>query len=265
MDLATLGGLVGGFVLLLAALLLAGSHGSGHGVSLGQFVDPPAAIMVFGGGLCVVLISVPLKVFLGLPKILMKLFFNRAEDLPGLIEELVRLAEIARKDGLLALEARVPEVSHSTIALGIQMAVDGTRPEVIEDIFRTEMQAEEGRHHVGKKMLELMGRCGPAFGMIATLLGLILMLGNLDDPDSIGPTMAMALVGTLYGAAIANMVCTPCAEKLGYLSRQELLAKEVVLKGILGIQAGENPRVIEQKLNTYLPPRLRAGAHEEAA
>jgi chemotaxis protein MotA len=195
----------------------------------------------------------------------MKLFFNRAEDLPGLIEELVRLAEIARKDGLLALEARVPEVSHATIALGIQMAVDGTRPEVIEDIFRTEMQAEEGRHHVGKKMLELMGRCGPAFGMIATLLGLILMLGNLDDPDSIGPTMAMALVGTLYGAAIANMVCTPCAEKLGYLSRQELLAKEVVLKGILGIQAGENPRVIEQKLNTYLPPRLRAGAHEEAA
>jgi len=265
MDIATLGGIVGGFVLMLAALLIAGSHGGGHGVSLGQFVDPPAAIMVLGGGLCVVMTSVPLKVFLGLPKILMKLFFNKGEDFPGLIEELVGLAEVARKDGLLALEAKVQDISNHTIVLGIQMAVDGTRPEVIEDIFRTEIHAEEQRHHIGKKMLELMGKCGPAFGMIATLLGLILMLGNLDDPDSIGPTMAMALVGTLYGAAMANMICTPCAEKLGYLSRQEMLSKEIILKGILGIQAGENPRVIEQKLNTYLPPRLRAGSHEEAA
>jgi chemotaxis protein MotA len=145
------------------------------------------------------------------------------------------------------------------------MAVDGTRPEVIEDIFRTEMMAEEARHHVGKRMFELMGRCGPAFGMIATLLGLILMLGNLDDPDSIGPTMAMALVGTLYGAAMANMICMPCAEKLAFYSRQEMLGKEIVLKGILGIQAGENPRVIEQKLSTYLPPKLRKGSHEKAA
>ncbi len=265
MDIATLGGIVGGFVLMLAALILAGNHGGGHGVSLGQFVDPPAAIMVVGGGLCVVLTSVPLKIFLGLPKILLKLFLNRGEDFPALIEELVGLAETARKDGLLALEAKVPDISNHTIVLGIQMAVDGTRPEVIEDIFRTEMHAEEGRHHVGKKMLDLMGRCGPAFGMIATLLGLILMLGNLDDPASIGPNMAMALVGTLYGAAMANMICTPCAEKLAYLSRQEMLAKEIVLKGILGIQAGENPRVIEQKLNTYLPPKLCAGAHEEAA
>jgi chemotaxis protein MotA len=265
MDIATLGGIIGGLVLMLAALIIAGGHGGGNGISLGQFVDPPAAILVVGGGLCVVLTSVPLKIFLGLPKILMKLLLNKSEDLPGLIEELVGLAEIARKDGLLALEARVQEFSNPTIVLGIQMAVDGTRPEVIEDIFRTEMHAEEGRHQVGKKMLELMGKCGPAFGMIATLLGLILMLGNLDDPGSIGPNMAMALVGTLYGAAMANMICTPCAEKLAYLSRQELLSKEIVLKGILGIQAGENPRVIEQKLNTYLPPKLRAGSHEEAA
>ena len=263
MDIATLGGIIGGFLLMLAALVMAGSHGSG-GLSLGQFIDPPAAIMVLGGGLCVVLTSVPLKIFLSLPKILTKLLFNQGEDFPGLIEELVRLAEVARRDGLLALEARVADISNHTIVMGIQMAVDGTRPEVIEDIFRTEIHAEEQRHHVGKKMLELMGRCGPAFGMIATLLGLILMLGNLDDPKTIGPTMAMALVGTLYGAAMANMICMPCAEKLGYLSRQEILAKEIVLKGILGIQAGENPRVIEQKLNTYLPPRLRAGSQEAA-
>ncbi len=262
MDIATVAGIAGGFILMIIALFIAGSHGGG--VSLGQFVDPPAAIMVIGGGLCVVMTSVPLKVFLGLPKIIMKLLFNKAEDLPALIEVLVRLAEAARKDGLLALESKVADIKNHSIVLGIQMAVDGTRPEVIEDIFRTEMAAEEARHHTGKKMFELMGKCGPAFGMIATLLGLILMLGNLDDPDSIGPTMAMALVGTLYGAAMANMLCTPCAEKLHYYSQQEILGKELVLKGILGIQAGENPRVIEQKLFTYLPPKLRAGAHEAA-
>ena len=264
MDIATLLGIAGGFSLMFAALVMAGSHG-GHGVSLGQFVDPPAALMVLGGGLCVVMTSVPLKVFLSLPKIAMKLLRNKAEDLVALIDELVALAEIARRDGLLALESKVAGINNHAIVLGIQMAVDGTRAEVIEDIFRTEMRAEEARHHMGKKMLELMGKCGPAFGMIATLLGLILMLGNLDDPDSIGPTMAMALVGTLYGAAMANMICIPCAEKLGHLSRQESLAKELILKGILGIQAGENPRVIEQKLYTYLPPKLRSGSHEEAA
>lgn len=264
MDIATIAGIVGGFILMLIALILAGSHGGG-GVSLGQFVDPPAAIMVVGGGLCVVMTSVPLKTFLGIPKLLMKLLFPKTEDLSALIDEIVALAEVARKDGLLALESKVSQISNHTIILGIQMAVDGTRPEVIEDIFKTEMAAEEGRHHVGKKMFELMGKCGPAFGMIATLLGLILMLGNLDDPDSIGPTMAMALVGTLYGAAMANMICTPCAEKLAYYSRQEILAKEIVLKGILGIQAGENPRIIEQKLSTYLPPKMRKDAHEAAA
>ena len=263
MDIATVGGIVGGFVLMLAALVMAGSHGGG--ISLGQFVDPPAAIMVLGGGLCVVMTSVPLKVFLSLPKIILKLMFNRPDDLPGLVEELVSLAEIARKEGLLALEARIPEIRNHSIILGLQMAVDGTRPEVIEDIFHTEIEAEEARHHVGKKMFELMGKCGPAFGMIATLLGLILMLGNLDDPTTIGPTMAMALVGTLYGAAMANMICTPCAEKLGYLSRQEGLGKQIVLKGIMGIQAGENPRVIEQKLNTFLPPKMRVGEQKEAA
>jgi chemotaxis protein MotA len=263
MDIATIIGIVGGGLLTLLALILAGSHGGG-GVSLAQFIDPPAAIMVIGGGMCVVLTAVPLKLFLGLPKLCMKLIFPKTEDLPALVEELVGLAEVARKDGLLALEAKVKDIKNHTIVLGIQMAVDGTRPEVLEEVFRSEMNAEEARHHTGKKMFEMMGKCGPAFGMIATLLGLILMLGNLNDPDSIGPTMAMALVGTLYGAAMANMVCMPCAEKLGYYSHQEMLGKEMILKGILGIQAGENPRVIEQKLITFLPPKMRH-SNEKAA
>jgi chemotaxis protein MotA len=264
MDIATVAGIVGGFVLMLVALVISGSHGGG-GVSLGQFVDTPAAIMVVGGGLCVVMTSVPMKQFLSLPKIILKLVFNKPVDLPGIVEELVGLAELARRDGILALENRIPDLQNHDIVMGLQMAVDGTRPEIIEDIFNTELEAEETRHHSGRKMLELMGKCGPAFGMIATLIGLILMLGNLDDPKTIGPTMAMALVGTLYGAAMANMICTPCAEKLGLLSQQEGLAKQIVLKGIMGIQAGENPRVIEQKLNTYLPPKMRTDLRQRAA
>jgi chemotaxis protein MotA len=251
MDIATLAGIAGGFVLLLTALLLAGSHG-GHGVSLGQFVDWPALIMVVGGGLCVVLTAVPLKIFLSLPQVIKKLIYNRSLDLRGLMEEMIKLAETARKDGLLMLERKLPEISNPTLKTVIQLAVDGIRPEVIQGVVRKEMLVEEGRHHVEKKMFEMMGKCGPAFGMIATLLGLILMLGNLDDPDSIGPSMAMALVGTLYGAAMANMICMPCAEKLAYLGRQELIAKEMILEGIVALVNGESPRLIEQRLKSFL-------------
>ncbi len=251
MDIATVGGILGGFFLLVAALLVAGSHG-GHGVSLGQFVDWPAAIMVVGGGLCVVLTSVPLKIFLTLPHVMKKLAFNRPLDLSGLVDELIKLAETARKDGLLMLERRLPEISHPTLKTVVQLAVDGTRPEVIQSVIRKEMLADEGRHHVEKKMFDMMGRCGPAFGMIATLLGLILMLGNLDDPDSIGPSMAMALVGTLYGAAMANMICMPCGEKIAYLGHQELIAKEMILEGIVALVNGESPRLIEQRLKSFL-------------
>lgn len=263
MDLATLVGIVGGMVLMVSALFLAGSHG--EGIRLGQFIDPPAAILVFGGGLCVVLTSVPLKVFLSIPRVLSKLLFNKAPDLPALVRELVVLSETARKDGLLALEAKVPQLTNSTLVLCVQMAVDGTRPEIIQEIMSSDAKAEQARHQVGKKMFELMARCGPAFGMIATLLGLILMLGNLDNPETIGPTMAMALVGTLYGAAMANMICIPCAEKLGHLSREEMLAKEIVVQGVLAIQAGDSPRVVEQRLATYLAPWQRTLVREEAA
>jgi chemotaxis protein MotA len=120
------------------------------------------------------------------------------------------------------------------------------------------------RHKEGKKVLELIGRCGPAFGMIATLLGLVLMLGNLNDPESIGPSMAVALIGTLYGALMANLVCIPFTEKLSVRSHEETMAKEIILRGIMGIQSGDNPRTVQQKLNTYLPPKLRPGAQEAA-
>ncbi|HEX4146394.1 MAG TPA: MotA/TolQ/ExbB proton channel family protein [Pirellulales bacterium] len=261
MDLATVVGILGGFVLMVAALFIAGSHGGGHGVSLGQFVDWPALIMVVGGGLCVVMTSVPLKVFLQLPKSVKKLLFNKLENHGELVAELVKLAEFARTNGLLALERNVGEIKNHTLVVALQMAIDGTNPEVIGGVLRKEMESDEAHVHIEKKMFETMGKCGPAFGMIATLLGLILMLGNLDDPDSIGPTMAMALVGTLYGAAMANMICMPCAEKLGFLGHHEKIVKEIILDGVLAIRDGDSPRVVEQKLSSYLaghPPKKAA-------
>ncbi|MFH1920326.1 MAG: MotA/TolQ/ExbB proton channel family protein, partial [Planctomycetota bacterium] len=161
-------------------------------------------------------------------------------------------------------EGRIEEVSNPFVVLGIQMAVDGTRPEVIEDIMRTEMDAVATRHQNGKKVLDQMGRFAPAFGMIGTLMGLIMMLGQLEDPDALGPGMAVALITTLYGAIISNVVFLPCAEKLSLISKSELLVMEVVVRGIIAIQSGENPRVIQQKLTTFIPPKLRTSTQEAA-
>jgi chemotaxis protein MotA len=234
-------------------------------VSLTKFVDPPAIMMVFGGAIAVALVGYPLKQVLNIFAILKKPFFSKAENPVELIDELVGLAETARKDGLLALENKTKEIRNPFITLGIQLSVDGTRAEVVEEIMRTEIEALEVRHKECKKILELIGRCGPAFGMIATLLGLILMLGNLDNPDTIGPSMAVALIGTLYGAVMANLVCIPLGEKLSFMSNEEVLLKRIILKGILSIQAGDNPRIVRQKLDTFVPPKLRQQPEAEAA
>jgi chemotaxis protein MotA len=219
---------------------------------------------VVGGSIAAVLICFPLKNIFGLHGVLKKVFLNKPESIPTLIEQLVSLAETARRDGLLALESRVEEVDNNFIKLGIQMAVDGTRPEVIEDIMRTEIDAISGRHRDGKALMDQMGRFAPAFGMIGTLMGLIMMLSNMSDPSSIGAGMAVALITTLYGAIVANVMFLPFAEKLGFLHKQEMLSLEIIVRGIMAIQSGENPRVVEQKLNTFLPPKLRPGDEEAA-
>jgi chemotaxis protein MotA len=206
-----------------------------------------------------------MKNFLSLALVVKKVFTRRAEDVARLIDEIVRLAEVARRDGILALEQRAADVRDPFVALGIRMAVDGTQSETIETILRNEIDAMISRHREGKKMLELLGRCGPAFGMIATLLGLVTMLGNLSDPQSIGAAMGVALIGTLYGITLANLICIPFGEKLAVLSAEEVLAKEVALHGILAIQAGDNPRIIRQKLMAYLPPSRRTEYQRQAA
>jgi chemotaxis protein MotA len=260
MEISTVLGLIVGFAAMVGVLMFGETE-----VSLSKFIDPPAIMMVFGGTVAVALVGYPLKQVVNIIAILKKTVFTKPEDPADVIDELVGLAETARKDGLLALESKTRDLKDPFVALGIQLSVDGTRAEVIEEILRTEIDALMGRHREAKKILDLMGRCGPAFGMIATLLGLILMLGNLDNPNTIGPSMAVALIGTLYGAVLANLVFIPLGEKLSYFSHEEVLLKHIVLKGILAIQAGDNPRVVRQKVETFVPPRLRQPSRELAA
>jgi chemotaxis protein MotA len=256
MDIASVVG------LLLAVGLIIGSILTGT-APFSAYMDVPSVLVVIGGATGAGLLCFPLKNIIGLPMVMKKVFLNKSENISALIEQLVSLAETARRDGLLALESRLAEVDSQFIRLGIQMAVDGTRPEVIEDIMRTEMDAIATRHRDGKSIFDQMGRFAPAYGMIGTLMGLIMMLSDMSDPSGIGAGMATALITTLYGAIAANVFFIPFAEKLGFINKQEVLSLEIIVRGIMAIQSGENPRVIEQKLNTFLPPKLRPS--EEAA
>lgn len=258
MDIATVVGLGLGIVLLVISIMIA------PGSSLAAFVDYPSLMVVVGGAIAATLISLPLKNFLAIGGVVKNVFLSKPPNIPGLIELIVELAETARRDGLLALENKIEEVDNPFLVLGIQMAVDGTQPDVIEDILRTDLDAVATRHRDGKNIFDQLGRFGPAFGMIGTLMGLIIMLGNMQDPSSIGAGMAVALITTLYGAILSNLVCLPIADKLGFINRQELMAREIIVRGIMAIQSGDNPRVIEQKLNTFIPPKLRAGSQEAA-
>ncbi|MFV1965150.1 MAG: motility protein A [Pirellulaceae bacterium] len=250
MDISSVIGLLLAFGLIIGSMLLGSAP-------ITAFIDVPSAMVVIGGAMAAALMCFPLKAILGLPMVAKKVVLNAPENLQVLIEQLVSLAETARRDGLLALESRMDDVSHPFIKLGIQMAVDGTRPEVIEDIMRTETDALAARHRDGRGILDQLGRFAPAYGMIGTLMGLIMMLSDMSDPSSIGAGMAVALITTLYGAILSNAIFIPFAEKLGFLNKAELKSLEIIIRGVLAIQSGENPRVIEQKLHTFLPPKQR--------
>ncbi|WP_347242851.1 MotA/TolQ/ExbB proton channel family protein [Thermogutta sp.] len=259
MDIASVIGILGGTLLIVVSIAIA------PGASTKAFIDYPSIVMVVGGAIAALLTSMPLRDVLKIGGVVKKVFFNKSDDVSALIQQIVSLAETARRDGLLALENRLPEISDPFIVLGVQMAVDGTRPEVMEDILRTEMDAVAARHQTGKLIFDQIGKFAPAFGMIGTLVGLIIMLGNMSDPNAIGPGMAVALLTTLYGAIVANVVALPMAEKLGHLSREEQIRMEIVVRGIMAIQAGENPRVIEQKLRTFVPPKARKQQDQKKA
>lgn len=257
MDISSVVGLILAFGLIIGSMMMGSAP-------MTAFMDLPSALVVIGGATAAVMMCFPLSNMLGTPAVMLKVLMNKPADVKGVIAQLVSLAETARRDGLLALESRMDEVTNAFVKLGIQMAVDGTRPEIIEDIMRTEVDAIATRHQTGKGIMDQLGRFAPAFGMIGTLMGLIMMLSNMSDPSSIGAGMAVALITTLYGAIVANAIFMPFAEKLGYINKQELNSMEIIIRGVMAIQSGENPRVIEQKLNTFLPPKQRSNRDEAA-
>jgi len=259
MDKATIGGLVMGSSLMILAIMIA------PGSKFSAFIDYPSAAVVVGGAIAASFIAFPLKTMLSMHKVIMKVFKPYKQELAPVITQLVEFSEIARRDGILALENKTEEIDDPFVLLGIQMAVDGTDAELIESILRSEIDAVAERHRSGKSLMDTVGRYAPAFGMIGTLMGLIIMLGNMDDPNAIGPGMAVALITTLYGAVVSNMVFLPFADKLAFYSKRELQIREVILRGILSIQDGDNPRILEQKLKTVLPVAERSGGESAMA
>jgi chemotaxis protein MotA len=245
MDLATIVGLFLGISLVGYAML------SGGGAD--AFISPQSVMIVIGGGIASVLTSVSLKNFLRSGKVFSKALFHKENSAKQLIDDLVGYAEIARRDGILSLESATKEASDPFIVKGIQMAVDGTDPELIEQIMNNELEAIAERHDTGKAIFDGLGRYAPAFGMIGTLVGLILMLRSMD----------VALITTLYGSMFANMFALPIADKLGARNDEEMVFKTIIIKGVMSIQSGDNPRIVEQKLKTFLPPSMRGAEEEE--
>lgn len=255
MDISTLVGLLAGTGLLLWAIM-----GKTH---IGAFIDSGSVAIVLGGAVAAAMVSFPMRNLAGVAKVVKNCFFSKPNDSKKLITELVRFAEVARRDGILALENVTEDVDDPFLVSGIQMAVDGTDPDLIQTIMMSEIESVESRHSEGKALFDNIGRFAPAFGMIGTLIGLVIMLGDMDDPSSIGPAMAVALLTTFYGALLANLFALPLAEKLGVRSREEVLAMMIVIRGVMAIQSGDNPRIVEQKLKTFLPNRLRNFMEEQ--
>jgi len=258
MDLATLIGMILGFGLVGFAIV------SSAGPNLPVFISPGSAMIVIGGAIASVIISSPLARFLKTGKFFSKALMHKEQSAQKLITDLVGFAEIARRDGILSLESAAKDAEDPFIVQGIQMAVDGTDPDLIEAIMNNELEAIAERHDQGRAIFELLGKYAPAYGMIGTLVGLVVMLMNMDDPSSIGPAMAIALLTTLYGSMLANMFAMPIADKLGVRNDEELMMKTIIIKGVMSIQSGDNPRIVEQKLKTFLPPSMRLSRDEEA-
>ena len=258
MDLGTIIGCVLGSGLIVLSIALDGFN------KLYIFWNTPSILIVFGGALASVMVAYPMKTVLKTLTVTKMTLFNKEHNPIGTIMQIVSLAETARREGLLSLENRMEEIDDPFLSGGIRMAVDGMSPEVVESIMNTEIDAINARHNSGKGLLANYGKYCPAFGMIGTLIGLVLMLAELD-PATIGSGMAVALLTTLYGAVASNLFLLPMADKLGFLNDDELLVMDITLKGVIAIQAGENPRVIKQKLLTYVPPNERPVDEEAAA
>jgi len=247
-DLATLLGLIITFGFIVGAILAGGS--------LLLFINIPSLLIVIGGSAAAVLMQFTLGQFFGAFKVAMKAFFHKSVDATQLIEQAGVLANVARKEGMMALESQ--EIENPFLNKGIQLCVDGHPPDLVRKMLSKDISLTIQRHEQGAKIFTALGGVAPAMGMIGTLIGLVQMLANMDDPKTIGPAMAVALLTTLYGAVIANAFALPIAEKLSLRYEEEKTNRTLILETISGIQEGMNPRVLEELLKAFLPEAQRA-------
>jgi len=249
MDIATVLGVISAFGLVCIAIFMGG------GIQL--FINIPALMIVVGGTLGATMINYPLKDVFGVFKVVKKALFAKNMSVNEVIKRFVTFAQKSRKEGILALEGEIKDVSDEFLRKGVQLAIDGLEPQEIGDILETEVDFVRSRHQLGAEIFSTMGTFSPALGMIGTLIGLVQMLQTMDDPSRIGPAMAVALLTTFYGSIMANIVCLPIAGKLRTRSREEVLTKEMAIQGIASLSNGDNPRILEQKLQAFIPPNQR--------
>lgn len=249
MDLSTILGIGAAFGLMLMAIL--------QGGPLSIFINVPSILIVFGGTAGNALVHYPFSDVFDAINVAKKTFLHKEQPINDLIIQLMEFANKARKEGILALQGAMEEVKDDFLIKAMQMAVDGQEPETLRAMLSTEIEYIEQRHEKGSQIFLSLAAYAPAMGMVGTLIGLVQMLQTMDDPASIGPAMAVALLTTFYGAVIANLVCTPLSGKLQMRSKAEVLQKTLIIEGMQSILSGENPRIMEQKLHSFIAPKLR--------
>ncbi len=255
MDLATIIGMVTGAVVVFVAIFLGGS--------LSQFIDVPSILIVLGGGLAATLIRFPLNGILGAFVVGSKVGFTHKKIEPrDLVEQITEMADVVRKSGPLGLEN--VEIEDPTLARGVQYIADGYETDFIRESMERERDLYLERLAEGKRVFKGLGDSAPAFGMIGTLVGLVQMLANMDDPSTIGPSMAIALLTTLYGALLSNLVCLPLVDKLDAKFDIEELNQTLVIDGVMQIRESKSPAIIREMLIAYLPEKARHGMEEAA-
>jgi len=249
MDLATIVGIVSAFSLVIIA--------TASGGGLTWFWDIPSVLIVFGGVFGAVLINYPLADVLGVFKVAKNAFLKKEQKARDVIDIMVTMSKVSRKDGMLSLQGMTEKIRDPFLVKAVNLLIDGLDPTDVTNILDTELDFIEERHRLGAEIFTSMGNFAPAMGMTGTLIGLVQMLMRMNDPSTIGPSMSVALVTTFYGVILANLIFLPIAGKLRRLSTQELLVKQLIINGILSIQSGDNPRILEQKLHSFISPRER--------
>jgi chemotaxis protein MotA len=249
MDLGTLLGIVSGFGLVIIAMSLGGG--------LGTFINAPSIMIVCGGTMGAVLINYPISDVLGVIKVAKNAFFSQEVKTEKIMEMLIEMSKVSRREGILGLEKTLKDIKDPFFVKGMTLMIDGIEPAKLSELLDTEVEYIEERHRSGAEIFMTMGNFAPAMGMIGTLIGLVKMLMQMDDPSSIGPSMAVALITTFYGVILANLVFLPISGKLKTRSAQELATKQLIMSGILSVQSGDNPRLLEQKLHSFVSPKER--------